>query len=310
LARVCSHRYAHLPKASLEITVRMESLLQAILSGLFVGSILALLSAGFGLVWGATGTINISHTAFSVAAAYLAYWLTSFGLWGFFSSLIAAPLLAFALGVLTYRSIVRPAAANVGELGLVTLVSTLGIGVALENLLAAIWGPGPRVLSLPISTEAIRVLDVSVPTSTLLAASFAWLGLIVLWFFLYKTYTGKAVRAVWQDPVGAALYGIDRDRVTDVAFGVATATAAVAGVAMALIYAFSPATYIEWLIWAFLIVIVGGVGSPLGTFISGLLVGVISTVVGLWAPFSWLPVILFAFLIGVVLWRPTGLFRI
>jgi branched-chain amino acid transport system permease protein len=285
-------------------------LLQAVLSGLLVGSVLALLSAGFGLVWGATGTINISHTAFSVAAAYLAYWLTSVGPWGFFLALIAAPLLAFALGVLTYRSIVRPAAVKVRDLGLVTLVSTLGIGVALENSLAAVWGPGPRVLSLAVAAEAISVFDVSLPVGTLLAASFAWLGLVALWFFLYRTYTGKAVRAVWQDSVGAALYGIDRDRVTDVAFGVATATAALAGVSMALIYAFSPAAYIEWLIWAFLIVIVGGVGSLLGTFIAGLLVGVVSTTVGLWVPFSWLPAILFAFLIGVVLWRPTGLFRI
>lgn len=287
----------------------MEQAVQALVSGLLVGSVLALLSGGFSLVWGATGTINISHTAFAVAAAYLAYVLAPWGAGGLVLTLLVGLPLGFAAGVGTYRILVRPAARRVQDLSLVTLVVTFGVSMVLENLLSTRWGPGPRVLHLPVAGEAVSVLGARIPVATLLAALSAWVGLAGLWLFLYRLYPGKAVRAVWQDPLGAALCGIDRDRVTDLAFGVATATAVLGGVAMGMVYAFSPAVHIEWLIWAFLIVIVGGVGSLPGATLAGLLIGLASTAAGLWVAFSWTPLILFGMLMAVILWRPTGLFR-
>ena len=287
----------------------MEQLLQVVVTGVLIGSVLALLSAGFSLVWGATGAINIAHTAISVGAAYLAYALLSRGVVGLSLSLLLSPLIGFLVGGLIYLGLVRPAAVRAREPALATLVITFGLALALENLLAAGWGPGPRVLRFSFSGDAIPVLGLRVPWASLLSALAAWLCLGALWIFLYHTYPGKAVRAVWQNPLGATLYGVDRDKVTLIAFGVSGASAAVGGIAMSTIYAFSPATHIEWLIWVFLIVIVGGVGSLYGAVLAGLLIGLLSTLVGLVVPFSWTPLLLFGILLVVILWRPSGLAR-
>lgn len=287
----------------------MEQTVQALISGVLLGSVLAFLSAGFSLVWGATGTINISHSALAVASAYLAYSLASRGPGGLAVSLLVSAPFGFAVGVLVYRVLVRPAARRAQDFSLATLVITFGLSIAFENILAGRWGPGPRVLNLSVAGRSVALLGARVPLATLLAAALAWLGLAALWVFLYRSHPGKAVRAVWQDQVGAALYGIDRDRVTGLAFGLAAATASLGGIAMGMVYAFSPTVHIEWLIWAFLIVIVGGVGSLYGAALAGLLIGLASTAVGLLIPFSWTPLILFGMLMGVILWRPTGLFR-
>lgn len=126
-------------------------------------------------------------------------------------------------------------------------------------------------------------------------------------WFLHATLSGRAVRAVWQDPEGAALSGIDLDRVTGLTYGLAFVSAAAGGVAMALIYTFSPATQMTWLVYVFLVTIVGGVGSLWGAVLAGLAVGNLASLTGLVMPYSWTPLVLFGSLIALLLWKPEGL---
>jgi branched-chain amino acid transport system permease protein len=130
----------------------------------------------------------------------------------------------------------------------------------------------------------------------------------LLYLFLDYTYTGKAVQATWQNPVGAALAGINPDRVSLVTFGLSTASAGVSGVAMAFIYAFYPSVYMVWTMFVFLVAIVGGVGSILGAALAGLLVGFIIGLSAAFLPFVWVNVLLFALLLFILLLRPEGLF--
>jgi len=127
--------------------------------------------------------------------------------------------------------------------------------------------------------------------------------------FLHNTRTGKAVRATWQDPEGAALQGIRLTKVSMIAFGLALASAGAGGVAMAFMYSFSPPLHNLWLIFLFLVVIVGGVGSIAGSAVAGLVIGVISGLSGAFFPEQWINVLLFGLLMLILLIRPEGLMK-
>ncbi|HUL30863.1 MAG TPA: branched-chain amino acid ABC transporter permease, partial [Thermodesulfobacteriota bacterium] len=143
----------------------------------------------------------------------------------------------------------------------------------------------------------------------LLAFILSWAGIAAIYLFLYRTRTGKAVRATWQDPEGAALQGINLRRVSMVTFGVAIASAGAGGVAMAYMYSFNPPAHNLWLIFLFLVVIVGGVGSIIGSAVAGLLIGLISGLSGAFFPMEWINVFLFGLLMVILLIKPEGLFQ-
>ncbi len=282
--------------------------LQALSAGLLTGSVYALLGAGFSLIWGVAHFINVAHSALSVGAAYAAYALATRGVDPLLSLALIAPLF-FLLGMGFYEGVVRPAARRAGDLVLVSMVLTFGLATALENALAAVWGPGPRVLNVAYTGQAIRLGALALPVPHLAGAGLAVVTISVLYVFLHKTFPGKAVRAVWQNRDGAALCGIDLRQVTSLTYGLAIASASVAGVALALIYSFSPAIHLTWLVFAFLVVIVGGVGSLVGAVVAGILVGLVTSLSTLVIPFAWTPFLLFASLGLLLLLRPTGLLR-
>jgi branched-chain amino acid transport system permease protein len=189
------------------------------------------------------------------------------------------------------------------------MVLTFGLASAGENAMALAWGPGPRALNTPYTGQSAVLGPLTLPLTHLYGALVAVAVIVGLSVFLTRTLAGKSVRAVWQDRDGAALCGIDLERVTGIAYGLATASAAAAGVAMSLVYTFSPASQLEWLVYVFLVVIVGGVGSFLGAVVAGIIVGSTAGLAILVIPFAWTPTVLFVALILLLLWRPSGLFR-
>jgi branched-chain amino acid transport system permease protein len=131
----------------------------------------------------------------------------------------------------------------------------------------------------------------------------------LLYWFRQRTYTGRALRALEQEPEGAALTGIDVRRTSALATGIGFATAGAAGVALSMLYTFSPTTFIPWLVFTFLVVILGGVGTVLGITLAGLIAGLVVSLSSLVIPFAWANLVLFLVLILVLLVRPTGLLR-
>ncbi len=286
----------------------LDEALHAAASGVLTGSVYALLGAGFSLIWGVARVINVAHPALAVAAAYAVYALVGRGLSPLLGLVLVAPLF-FLLGVGLYEGAIRPAARRAGDLGLVSMVLTFGLAAALENALAAVWGPGPRVINVGYTGQAVRLGAVALPVPLLAGAGLAGVTVAGLYAFLHGTYPGKAVRAVWQEPAGAQLCGVDVRAVTRLTYGLAVASASVAGVALSLIYSFSPASHLTWLVFVFLVVIVGGVGSLLGAVAAGMFVGVLTNVAAVVIPNAWVPVLLFVSLGVLLLLRPTGLFR-
>lgn len=241
-------------------------------------------------------------------AAYAAYWLAARLVDPVLSLAVIAPAF-FVLGVALYEGPIRAAARRAPDLILASMVLTFGLASALENIMVYLWSPGPRVLNVAYTGQALRIGSVALPIPHLIGTAMAAATIALLYLFLYRTFPGKAVRAVWQNRDGAALCAINIRQVTGLAYGLSVASAGVAGVAMALIYSFTPAAHLSWLVFVFLVVITGGVGSLTGAVVAGLLVGTLANLATLVIPFAWSPFMLFAVLVVLLLWRPTGLFR-
>ncbi len=279
----------------------------SIISGLLLGGIYALLSVGFGLTWGTMKVLNVSHACFAVLGAFIAYWLF---VKASIDPLISLPLLVvalFLLGGICYRLVIRPVM-KARDVVMASMVATFGLAIVFENLMSFFWKPDPRILKPPYASASIVIGDMYVSQGPLIGFVMSVLAIGLLYWFLHHTYTGKAVQATWQNPTGAALVGIDPERVSLITFGLSVASAGVSGVAMAMIYAFYPSVQSVWTLFVFLVTIVGGVGSVIGTGLAGLLIGFIIGLSAAFLPFVWVNVLLFALLLVILLFKPEGLF--
>ena len=282
-------------------------ILQSIISGILLGGIYALLSVGFGLTWGTMRVLNISHAVFAVLGAFIAYW---FFVKGGLDPLFSLPLLVlllFFIGGIFYRLVIRPVT-KAKDVIMASMVATFGVAIVVENVMSYFWRPDPRILKPSYTGTSFFIGEMAISKGPLIGFAMAIVAIALLYSFLHHTYTGKAVQATWQNPMGAALVGINPGHVSLITFGLSIASAGAAGVAMALIYAFYPSVQSVWTLFVFLVTIVGGVGSVIGTGLAGLLIGFIIGVSAAFLPFVWVNVLLFALLLAILLFKPEGLF--
>jgi branched-chain amino acid transport system permease protein len=282
---------------------------QDLVGAVFVGFAYALLSAGFSLTWGVTRVINLAHAAFALLGSYITLTLLSLaGIDPVLSILVILPVL-FLLGIATHRFIITPTAKRAKEITSPSMVLTFGLFMIVENLLAIIFKGDDRVLHSRYSDITFAVGPISIAMTSILSFILAAITLAALYFFLNGTYTGKAVRAVWQDRQGAMLSGINVERVTSITYGISFATSGIAGLCLVLMYSVTPYIGFSWLVFVFLISILGGLGSILGAAVGGLIVGVIVSAGSAFIPLAYINLVLFVLLIIVLLVRPSGLFR-
>lgn len=273
-----------------------------------MGSVYALLGIGFSLSWGVMKVINISHAAFGLIAAFLAYTLLqAWGLDPILSIGVSVPLL-FIAACFIYRFLITPIT-QAKEVIVSSMILTFGIAIILENLMLLIWSPDPRVLTTSYTSKVIIVGPFYFQYPRLAGFLMAAMGVGIIQFFLKRTYTGKAVRAAWQQPDAAQLYGVNLKRISMITFGLAVASAGAGGVCMAYLYSFEPHTHSLWLIYLFLVVIVGGVGNVLGAASAGLIIGVITGLSLAFLPYQWVNLLTFGLLMIILILRPQGLFQ-
>lgn len=281
----------------------------SVVSGLLVGGVYSAMAVGFSLAMGTAHTLNLAHTSLGLVCAYLAYFATRLLHVDPVLSLVAILPAMFVLGLGIFRALVEPTVKKARDPALATAVLTLGLSIVVENLISLVWTPTAKLITTGYSGKAIVLAGVPVQVSHLLAFGVAVLAVIGVYGFLHFTHPGRAVQAVAQNRDGAMLQGIRVGRVTALAFALGTATAGVGGVSLALLYAFNPVAYFEWLLFVFLIVTIGGAGAVLGSLYSGLIIGLFTGVAGAFIPQAWNNVVLFGLLILVLLIRPAGLFR-
>jgi branched-chain amino acid transport system permease protein len=285
----------------------LSYVIESIISGILIGGIYALLSVGFGLTWGTMKVLNISHAVFAVLGAFVAYWVFMKAGLDPTLSLPLVMVLLFLAGAVVYRLVIHPVM-KAKNVIMASMVATFGVAIVVENVMSFFWRPDPRVLKPPYTSSSIFIGEMAISKGPLIGFSIAILAIALLHWFLHHTYTGKGVQATWQNPMGAALVGINPERVSLITFGLSIASAGSAGVAMAMIYAFYPSVQSVWTIFVFMVTIVGGVGSVVGTALAGLLIGFIIGICAAFLPFVWINVLLFVLLLIILLFRPEGLF--
>mgnify|MGYP006290002781 CR=1 FL=1 len=287
------------------------AVLEAIVLGVVLGLVYAVLGVGFSLTWGTLEVINVAHGAFAVLGAYLGYFANAtYGVDPVLALLGIAPAF-FVVGVVLYEVVLRRLARRARDVAFASLVLTFGVAVALENLMVVAFSADPRLMQTGYTSTTVDVLGTPISGGRLVGSGLAVATLLAVFLFLRWTYTGRAVRAVSQNAEGAALSGIDERRVSALTFGLGIATAGVGGVAAALFFPFSPSEHLAWMIPVFIVTILGGVGSIVGAGVAGLVTGLVFelsfSVVGV--PFVWVKFVLFVLLIGLLVVRPEGLFQ-
>jgi len=273
-----------------------------------MGSVYALLGVGFSLTWGVMKVINISHATFGLLGAFLAYTLLQYwGLDPILSLAITVPAL-FVCACFIYRVLISPIMRS-KDVVVSSMILTFGMAIILENLMLLVWSPDPRLMTTSYTSKVLIIGQLYFQYPKLAGFLMSAAGILVIYLFLKKTYTGKAVRAAWQQPDAAQLYGVNLGRISMITFGLAVSSAGAGGIAMAFLYSFEPHTHNLWLIYLFLVVIVGGVGNVLGTAAGGLIVGVITGLSLAFLPYQWVNLLTFGLLMIILIIKPQGLFK-
>ena len=278
--------------------------LQIAANGLVLGGLYACIAVGFSLVWGVLNVINILHGSFIVLGGYLAFYAyAKLGIHPFVSILIAAPLF-FALGYAVQRMLInRMIAAPV----LLTLTLTFGLDLMLSNAMLAGFTADFKKLLLDPPLGVLSLGPVVLPVDRLLAMLLA-LGLTgLLYLVLSRSRIGRAIVAVRMDREAAALMGVDVKGVYAITFGLGALMAGASGPLLAMIFPISPLTGPVYLGKAFVICVLGGLGSVPGAMIGGLALGVVESFGSLWFGPEHATTLSFVLLIVVLLVRPEGL---
>ena len=282
-------------------------LLGAVVSGLLIGIFYALVASGFSMIWAAMKMVNVAHAALMVLAAYLAMAFVRYSGLDIFPALVILTPAMFVFGGLLYKFVLAHSYRS-ENFETVSLVATFGLAIILENVLLLIWGPTQR--SLPSTYEGRQVVaGLRIGNLALMSAIIALVATGVLYYLIYQTGLGRSVRAAWQDEELAMLHGINPNRVRFIVFGLSTALAGTAGVLLPAIRSINPALHWDYIIITFIIVIVGGVGSIMGTLVTGITLGIIEEVGPLFISSSWVPVVLYAILLVFLLVKPDGIFE-
>jgi branched-chain amino acid transport system permease protein len=280
---------------------------QGLVSGILLGGLFALMALGFSLTWRFLRVINLVHFSMILLAAYLTYHFSKVsGLDPWIALVFTVPL--FALVGAFVQWVFHRFQVSIFN----SLLVAFGMFVIIEGIIRNVWGA--NFLRIPADVSPYAVMSVSVqgvafPVTRLIAFGLAIPLAVGAALFLERSYTGKALRAVAEDPAVAISFGVNYRRLSLLVAAASAVTGAIAGTLVAVSGTLFPNASQEWIGIVFAVVILGGVGSPMGAVAAAILIGAISGLVSVaWAPAA-APLMAFAILILVLLWRPYGLFR-
>jgi branched-chain amino acid transport system permease protein len=278
-------------------------LVPAVLNGLMTGAVYALIALGLTLIYGVLHIINFAHGALLTAAMFAAFFAHKLlGLDPYVAALGLTPLF-FLLGYGLQRFVIGPAAHGEDR-----NILTLGLAVVIENALLYAFRADTRTINLPYAFDVVEVGTAFLAVPRVIAFIVVVAVALALWLIMRWTDTGKAIRAVAKEKRGAELAGIDVAHIYAVTFGLGTACLAIAACLLIPTYYVNPHAGNAFVLIAFTIVVLGGMGSVTGALIGGLFVGVVESLSSLYLGESLGQIGIFAMFILVLLFRPSGLF--
>jgi len=278
-------------------------LLQILIYGAVISSIYALLAVGFTLVFGVARILNLAHGAFYALGAYGVYTLTANVHLPLWLAAIVAVVLVGLLGVLIERVLVRPLRRSM----LAVLLITLAVALMIEQVLLLAFGSEAR--NVPSLVDVTyHLLGVDISGQRLFALAGGIVVLAGLWSFLQFTRLGSAILAVSQDAEAAQYMGIPSDRMYSIVMGMSAGMAAAAGVLVAPFQSVIPSMGLLPLVKAFVIVVVGGLGSIAGSVVGALLLGFSETIIAFKISIEWSQIVSVAAVLVTLVLRPAGFF--
>lgn len=278
--------------------------LQLVVNGVMVGGVYGLMSLGINLVWGVMGVVNLAHGDLIMAGGFVAFWLfTRFGV----NPLLALPAgvaVGLAVGVLVQSMLLGRVPPDRGAVK-TSLLMTFGVSYVIINAAQILWGNEFQTVMFLGGSWRAGGLDFA--KARVVAFAAAALISLALWSFLRFTFTGRAIRAVSQQPDGASVCGIDIPRIRVVTFGLGCALAAAAGVLLVMIFAISPAMGTGYTVRSFAVTVIGGLGSFPGAFLGAVVLGLAEVFTGYLLSAQIANGIAFLLFLAVLLVRPEGL---
>ncbi len=276
-----------------------------IINGLAIGVAVVLMALGLTIIFGLLDVINMAHGEFYAIGAYVAVALLGAGI-TFWWALALTPFLMAVLGYVTERSLIQRVFDSKDRHTL-TLLLTFGIGIVLEDLLKLVFGANPLRVEAPIS-GATEMVGLFFPNYRLFVMGLGSLIIGAVWILVFRTSLGAMVRAAAFDRQMTASLGVPVNRVYAATFAFGVALAGVSGVLLAPIYSVFPTMGRDFVLIAFSVVIIGGMGSIKGAVIAGLLLTQIQSISSLFISPVWGDPLLFGIMVLVLMWRPQGLF--
>jgi len=290
----------------------MSSWILQTFNGLSLGSVLLMISLGLAFSFGLMKVINMAHGEFIMVGAYVTFVFQSFatflggldlGIW-FLLSIPIAFIVTGLLGVLLEKLLIRYLYGR----PLDTLLATWGVGLILQQTARSIFGaPNVQVTSPSWLDGGLNVLDIVLPYKRIFIIGLVLVSIAIIYFFLYRTTNGRRLRAVMQNREMASSLGVPSETVDALTFGLGAGLAGMAGCVLTLIGPIGPTIGTNYIVDAFLVVVLGGSGGFAGTILAAPLIGISNTVLELATTTALAKVLVFILIIVFLQWRPTGI---
>ena len=282
----------------------MTHLAQTLILGLLIGGVYALMASGLTLIFGVMKVINVAQGALLILAALFTFELwTRTGMDPLVAIVITTPLM-FGLGWVIYRlfvSRVRNAPISM------SVLLTFALAITLEGVMGVVWKNVFRSVTPDYFTRSFHIGSLFIPQAQLYGCAAALLMLGLLYVFLTRTWSGRAIRAASESPQGAQLVGVNVNGVAALTFAIGVATTGAGGSILSVLYSFFPASHYLWISRLLGIVVLGGMGSLPGAFIGALMLGVAEALTQTYVSTRWATVVPYLVILVVLLIRPRGL---
>jgi branched-chain amino acid transport system permease protein len=282
----------------------MTELVQAIILGLLIGGVYALLASGLTLIFGVMNVINVAHGAFLIVAAFLTYSIwNATGLDPLVAIAITTPAM-FAFGWLLYSGTIRrireaPAAASV--------LLTFSLALVIEGVMGLVWGNTSHAIRPAYFNQSFTAGELFLPKAQVYGCLVAVGVLVALWLFLTRTWTGRAIRASAVNPQQARLVGVNVAAVATMTFAIGVATTGAGGSIVGVLYPFLPGSHYLWISRLLGIIVLGGMGSLPGAVVGALLIGIGESMTSTYISPQWTTAVPYVVIFIVLLGRPQGL---
>ena len=282
-----------------------QEITRAIIDGILVGGVYALMAVGLTLIFGVLDIINIAQGVLVILGAYLSYSLSTKAHIDLFVGLLITVPAMFVIGVVIHWAFIRRLRGT--ERTSMTLLVTYAVALIIEGILYKVYGADNVSLNASYTTSSLHVFGFYLPWIYIYGFILAVVLVLLIYALLYRTRFGRSVRATMQDETAARLVGIDVNRVAALTFGIGVAVTAVGGMLYGATNSFNPNSGYDLISRLLAIIILGGLGSVGGALAAAVFMITLESVVTIWQP-TWAVAVFYAALVLVLLIRPTGFF--